>query len=556
MNIQPILHIAEICHQRGIKHAIISPGSRSAPITLGFAHHSSIQCHLINDERSAGFIAMGMALRLNEPVVLVCTSGTAALNYAPTIAEAYYQQIPLLVLTADRPPELIDQQDGQCLRQFEVYTNYIKASFQTPDRYDQSQDEEKCYQVIQDAITKTTHLVNGPVHVNIPIREPFYPTEPISFSHAPIIDHNPKDDESDGLDFSLIANKISSTRKVLFIAGQQQADEQLSEHINKLINELHYPVIADINSNLTSVSGVIQMEDHIFRNISEDIDPEIIITFGNSILSKALKVYFRKRPIEHWHVAETQPVPDFFFQLTGSRQCKPLDFFAKVVNFIGEGDENFFVQWQEENKRASAKVADVLRQSAYSEPTALFQLLPQLPASSHIHLANSMAVRWVNMIGVDADKYFTIQSNRGVSGIDGCTSTAVGYSYLCDQPNFLITGDIAFFYDRNAFWNDFVSDHFKIILLNNHSGGIFNLIDGPGNIPDKLPYFTSSQSLTAASLAQEFRLDYFQVKRQEDLHTQLEAFINSSNCSILELETDNAVNKEVFETLKKINQTY
>ena len=550
MNIQPILNIAEICTQMGIKNAVISPGSRSAPITLGFANHQKITSKIVNDERSAGFIALGMALQLNEPVVLICTSGTAALNYAPAIAEAYYQQIPLLVLTADRPPELIDQQDGQCLRQFEIFKNYSKASYQTPEKLDSEDDINEVYQIIEKAINDTLEGCKGPVHINIPLREPFYPTQKVEFDSFSNLKSIESCELASNSGFSYLSTKINESNKVLFIAGQQQKDTELLNYVEKLVQK-KYPVITDINSNLSEIENVINNEEILLQNdLSEDLHPEIVVTFGNSILSKKLKLYFRKTKVKHLHIAETDPIPNFFFQLNDSFQCKPKEYFRLTLEDLQTGDIDYFEQWQNINKSIQTKKSGLLSKFEFSEPHIINKIVNSLPSNSNIHLSNSMTVRWFNYLGVD--KSFTIQSNRGVSGIDGCTSTALGYSMYSDSQNFLFTGDIAFFYDRNAFWNDFIPNNLKVILLNNHEGGIFNMILGPNNQPEHLQYFTSSQKLTAKNLCNDFHLDYFTCKNQDELDNHLESFIDSPKCTVLEIETDSNTNKLILDKLKKL----
>ena len=267
---------------------------------------------------------------------------------------------------------------------------------------------------------------------------------------------------------------------------------------------------------------------------------------------KKLKLYFRAHNISHFHVAETLPTPNFFHQLKEGYAYSPQHFLNQSIHKIEKGNEAYFYLWRERNLTLTHKINTLLDDFMFSEPHILFHLLKVLPQESHIHLANSMSVRWLNIIGLPQSKKFVIQSNRGVSGIDGSTSTALGYSIYSRENNFLITGDIAFFYDRNAFWNSYIPKNFKIILLNNHEGGIFNMIPGPGNKEALLPYFTSSQNLSAKHLSKEFNLNYYYVKQKGDLDSNLKEFINTSGCSILELKTDSSINKEVLEQLKNL----
>ncbi len=184
MSIQAIINIAEICARHGVKQAVICPGSRNAPIILAFARHPKIKTFVIPDERSAGFIALGMAQSSDNLVVIVCTSGTASANLYPAIMEAFYQQVSLLILTADRPPEWIDQQDGQTIRQQNIYQNQVLGSYQFPVSFDHEDAVWHAEKMVSEAIIKATGFSKGPIHINIPIREPFYPTAEEKFHYS------------------------------------------------------------------------------------------------------------------------------------------------------------------------------------------------------------------------------------------------------------------------------------------------------------------------------------------------------------------------------------
>ncbi|MEM9858842.1 MAG: thiamine pyrophosphate-binding protein, partial [Bacteroidota bacterium] len=185
MNLQSVFNLIEICARHGLERAVISPGSRNAPLTIALARNQNIKCRSISDERSAAFIALGIAQQLGKPTLLCCTSGSAALNYAPAIAEAFFQQIPLIVLTADRPPEWIDQYDGQTIRQNEIYGKHVKKSFTIPVDLENKASEIHANRIMNEAVNSSIDFPQGPVHINFPFREPFYPEKEIKFELAP-----------------------------------------------------------------------------------------------------------------------------------------------------------------------------------------------------------------------------------------------------------------------------------------------------------------------------------------------------------------------------------
>ncbi|RYG01516.1 MAG: 2-succinyl-5-enolpyruvyl-6-hydroxy-3-cyclohexene-1-carboxylic-acid synthase, partial [Chitinophagaceae bacterium] len=271
MILQPINDIAAICALHGIEEAVLCPGSRSAPLTLAFVRHSGIRTRTITDERSAAFIALGIAQQTKKPVVLVCTSGTAALNFAPAIAEAFYQQIPLLVLTADRPPEWIDQHDGQAIKQQNIYGGHVKKSFQVPVDLTHPDAAWHTNRIINEAINLTQVYPAGPTHINVPFREPFYPVEGEVYSFS----KNPRIIKSWSVAASLTENClsqlqeiISQSKRVLVIAGLNAPDKKLQEAINRASQANSLVFIPDITSNLTSVAHAILNPDRILSGIS------------------------------------------------------------------------------------------------------------------------------------------------------------------------------------------------------------------------------------------------------------------------------------------------
>lgn len=553
-----LTYLASICANCGITEAILSPGSRCAPISLAFIRHPDIHCRIIPDERSAAFIAMGMAQQRNKPVVLICTSGSAALNYGPAIAEAYYQQIPLLVLTADRPAEWIEQWDGQTIRQENIYRNYIKSSYTFPDEVAHPDKLWHAKRITKEALNKTKDLPMGPVHINIPLREPFYPQVDEQYP----FDTTDLEPNLDLLQptFKLreesvvqLKTQLKKYKKILLVPGQQRPDLKI-KHLLKSIAANHQAiVITDAISNM-SQDNTIKHHDIFLINQSEEMVPELIISFGKSIISKALKLFLRKNNIAHWHIQPEGQVPDTFQNLNQIIRLNPesfLDFFKIEANKL---DPTFENRWRKADEIVKNKLPALLDQAPFSELKTLDKVLKALPTYGKIHIANSMAVRNVNFLGLGGDD-LEIICNRGTSGIDGSNSTAVGCTFTTKEPVVLLTGDMAFFYDRNAFWHQYNLPNLRIILFNNQGGGIFRMIDGPSKLPELDEYFETKQKLDGKHLADEFNFQYQIVKSMDELQSGLQTFFDKSlNPKLLEIKCDSETNTNTLKMIKEALQ--
>lgn len=550
---QAIVDLVAICAKKGIRHAILSPGSRCAPLTLAFARNPEIQTRTISDERSAAFIALGMAQQLKQPVVLVCTSGSAALNYFPAVSEAFFQEIPLLILTADRPPEWIDQWDGQTIHQTKVYGKHVKKSFDFPDSFEHQDQLWFAQRIVNEAINLSISGPKGPVHINIPLREPFYPKKGESFSASadlPIIQVREGKRSLSNEDLDDLKSKLNAFKKILIVPGQQNPDSTISELLQKLSEEQQMVVVADTISN-HQISGSVTLHDHWIGNesISKDLVPDLVISFGKSVISKSLKLFLRKNEVEHWHIQAHQGLRDPFQGLTEFLDCDAI-FFLKWLSEQGfSSDKAFQEKWSGLEEKVRNHLFHFLDQEEFGEYPAFKKVLENIPANSQIQVANSMAVRYLNFLGKRPQEIFC---NRGTSGIDGSSSTAVGAAWVNDDFVTLITGDLAFFYDRNAFWNNYPTPNLRIILLNNHAGGIFRLIEGPSQQPELEEYFETDQTLDASYLAKEQGFDYALARDSEELEAYLQDFyLESSQPKILEIESDSGKNAQILRRIKK-----
>lgn len=565
MQLQPIYDIAEICAQKGITEAVMCPGSRCAPITSAFVAHQKINTRTFSDERSAAFIANGIALTKEHPVVLVCTSGSAAYNFAPAIAEAYYQHIPIVILTADRPQEWIDQFDGQTIRQQNIYGGHVKKFYQLPQDYNHQDSIWHINRSVNEAINLSRQFPKGPVHINIPLREPLYPAngETIKFSsHLRIIESLPGSMQLQ--DLEALITIFSSTNKILMVAGQQDLNSMFADELDAFSKQHHIPVVADVISNLHALSHSITHADAMLGQCKPDnkkaLQPELLITFGKSLISKNLKLFLRDyQPENHWHIQPGDDVADTFKSLTLVVPVTPLTFirqFDKIVSkkgFDGQKRENYYRLWEAEEHRTLRATKTFFSAPQLNEFSLVHEIIRNAPQPSHLHLANSMAVRYANFIGLqDQQKEIAVFANRGTSGIDGSTSTAVGHALASGKPTILITGDMAFFYDRNAFWHNYKLPNLRIVVLNNHGGAIFNMIEGPSQLPEADEYFITNQKLTARSIALEYDFDYLKLDSLKKIKNLIKDFFDfDGRTKILEIESSAEEARIVLNNFKK-----
>ena len=557
MIIQPIINIAEICALHGIEQAVICPGSRSAPLTLAFARHPKIKTFVIPDERSAGFIGLGLAQSRQKAVAIICTSGTAVANLYPSIIEAYYQRVPILILTADRPAEWIDQQDGQTIRQKNIFQNHVVGSFQFPVSFDHEDAVWHAEKMISQAIIQTSGKIQGPVHVNVPIREPFYPSPEEEFHYSTelkiIKSSNFKTEVKETLARDLV-KEITNHEKVMVLVGQSQISEKLKTILGNIQKKLKWIVVGDITANIDGLNHPITKHDIILKDHVdiEHYKPDLLITFGQSVLSKTLKNYLRGEHIaEHWSIGIENDSTDSFKSLTRKINLDAEVFF-QIVEEYGSVSNNkqiaFFNHWTKKELQANAFIEEFFKIENHSELHAVYKLMQQLPHNCHLHLANSMPVRYANLLGISNKVKVAVWSNRGTSGIDGCLSTCVGHTINSTSLNILLTGDMAFFYDRNGLWHNYIPKNLRIVLLNNHGGGIFRLINGPKQLEELEEYFETKQHLNAANTARDFGMKYFSLKNIEFLPELLNQFFKvEAGPSILEIETDPSINQKVFE---------
>ncbi len=560
---QVVFDTAELLYRKGVRHVVLSPGSRNAPLTLSFSRHPKLKIFSIVDERSAGFIALGIAQNTNTPVVLCCTSGTALLNYLPAIAEAYYQNIPLIVLTADRPPEWIDQRDGQTINQVNAAANFVKGFYQMPVSLDHTDAAWEYNRKLNEAYNLASNS-KGPVHINVPFREPFYPGNDQKLKYSDdirIIKTHPAQQE---LHFTPDLNTIwQQSKRKLIVVGQHAPDPDLEKTLNSLTKRYSIPVVTDVISNMHDPL-FIRYQDHFLSKLDEKqaeaLKPELLITCGKSTISKNLKLFLRKyKPKHHWHFEESDQIADTYKTLTRHFRS-PLLLFLKNLpgpekagsTFDDQLRANHSQAWRMLDEKVIEKL-NLIEKSEFSEYQASYAVSKAIPKGFALHLANSMPVRYANLLR-QTHPGISVYCNRGTSGIDGTNGTAVGHALSSNNGVVLWTGDLSFFYDRNAFFHHHDLQNLRVIVMNNQGGGIFRLISGPKSLPELESYFETRHKHSARFMADEFGFDYFAAHDEKSLDEGLkQLFGGSAKKKILEIFSEPSTNEEVYNKIKNIS---
>jgi 2-succinyl-5-enolpyruvyl-6-hydroxy-3-cyclohexene-1-carboxylate synthase len=510
--------ILQICLAKGITNIVISPGSRNAPLTIGFANNPEFTCYSIADERCAAFFGLGLAQQLQTPVALVCTSGSALLNYYPAVAEAFYSQIPLIVISADRPHDKIDIGDGQTIRQENVYANHILFS---ANLNEEASDENDA--LINEAIAVARYK-KGPVHINAPFEEPLYETvEELSVSVQ--VNYVPKEEKlvDDNLEYYL--DKWNSAQKKLVLVGVNPPNAIEEQIISHLAADPSVVVMTETTSNLHHPSFLNSIDVIITPFTAQDFEdwrPDVLLTFGGMVVSKRVKAWLRKyKPAEHWHI-DCLRAYDTFSALTRHIEAEPNDFLKVFLPQTKKVDSGYNVMAQEIKAYRKEKHDAYLRTIPFSDLKVFEYLLPALPEGSQVQVSNSSAIRYAQLFDIKPE--VEVFCNRGTSGIDGSTSTAVGAAVGSGKPNVVITGDISFLYDSNALWNSYIPKNFKIVLINNAGGGIFRILPGHKENTVFNTYFETTHNLTAEHLAKMYGFEYTTALNEAELVNALPVF--------------------------------
>jgi len=546
--------LAEIFAKKGLKDIVISPGSRNAPIILAFAQHPKIKALSIVDERSAAFFALGIAQQTKRTVAIACTSGTAVLNYAPAIAEAFYQKIPLLILTADRPKELIDQGDGQTIRQKNVYANFIKKSFELQEEINSEADFDQTVKIINKAINLTVSPDFGPVHINLPFSEPIYnQVEKLDWD-VNIIRPFVKNKLLNKVELDRFAKTWNKSSKKLLIAGMMDVNPELKQVLNKITDDDSVVLLTETTSNLNGDDCSGSCFDKVVSTFTKkeipDFKPDLLVTFGGHVVSKMVKAFLRDHtPVEHWHIDPTDIRMDTYQSLTTGIPMSLLIFFSQLLPSVEKADSNFGQLWKDRANRSETRHREFLADCDYSDLKVFETILSFIPEGSILHMGNSTPVRYVQLF--KPFKKFIYHSNRGTSGIDGTVSTAAGACHASGKPTTLIVGDLGFLYDSNALMNNYLHKNLRIIIINNSGGGIFRFITGPDETDQLEEFFEAKHNWKAKYIAMNFDVPYYYAHNQKELEEILPQFYEpqkDNRLAILEIMTPDKKNASILKS--------
>lgn len=534
--------IIQICLAKGVEHVVVSPGSRNAPLTIGFTSNPKFTCYSIADERCAGFFALGIAQQIKKPVALVCTSGSALLNYYPAFAEAFYSQIPLIVISADRPLNKIDIGDGQTIRQMNVFQNHSLYNANLTEGETAENDFK-----INEAIT-AARTQKGPTHINAPFEEPLYLTTK-KITVDPKLSGFAKVFKGISIEDIIACTNIwNLAKKKLILIGVSDPNEIDEEIIQAVANDPSIVVMTEVTSNVSHPKFLNHIDTIITPFKEKDFlafQPEILITLGGMIVSKRIKAMLRTyRPEHHWHIDPLRAY-NTFGALAHHFEATPNDFFRQVLPFTKIVKSDYAQKAKNIQEVRKAKHEAYVRKMAFSDFKAFDLIIPRLPKDSHLQISNSSAIRYAQLF--DVDPSITVFCNRGTSGIDGSTSTAIGAAVGNKVQTTFITGDIGFLYDSNALWNHYIPKNFKIILINNGGGGIFRILPGHEETPLFNTFFETGHCLTAVHLAAMYGLEYITASTEETLVKGIETlYIQNEKPAILEVFTPTLQNEKIL----------
>jgi 2-succinyl-5-enolpyruvyl-6-hydroxy-3-cyclohexene-1-carboxylate synthase len=584
----PIIPVAQTlilsCLKFDFFDVVISPGSRNVPLAIGFASNKKFKCYSIVDERSAAFFALGLSQKSKKPTILICTSGSALLNYYPAVAEAYYSEIPLIILSADRPEYKINIGDGQTINQSNVfeknilYSNslkqdcshateeIIKSNLQkiVNDEADFSKIEksQKSIQKNNERIIEIAFNLSinkmQPVHLNVPMEEPLY-----EFNDSPSISVKVKkktEKKPSLTDLDNFYKAINKASKIMILIGVSDGNILSKKSIQKINSCSSIIVMKEHTSNVFNESfisnidrliGPIELQSNS-DSLFDELSPEIIISLGGMIVSKKIKSFLRNyKPRKHFHVGNNIS-KDSFYSGVEHINTTANKFFENID--LNKSDSKYFEKWNQLDYSKLDLHNRYMKVINFSDLKVFEILTNWIPKKYNIQVANSTPIRYFQLF--DLKNKNMMFANRGTSGIDGSTSTAIGSSVQNDSPVLLVTGDLSFFYDVNALWNNHIPKNFRIIIINNSGGGIFKIL--PGFKENNLfsEFIETQHNLSARLIAKMFNFNYTRVSTKFGLNLYLRTFFkNSKKPKILEIKTSSVkstkILKEYFRYLSK-----
>lgn len=521
--------IVELLRAHGVQTAYCSPGSRNAPLLLAFEACEEIAKHIVVDERSAAFQAYGCALVEQNPVALVCTSGTAVLNYAPAVAEAYYSGVPLIVISADRPLEWIDQEDSQTIRQFGVLSHIVKGSYDVraiPEGINKEYTEDVKWTVnrtVNEALLKATEGKKGPVHINVQLAEPLGELSEIS---------TPKErsvsllSASASLPTGILKTLADTARgaKIMLVAGFSKPDHKLDKAVRMFASYPNVVVMAETLANLHDPQPMSTMIDSVLCDMTEDekerMRPDLVISFGGALVSRMLKQYLRDySPRYHWSLGHSNYFCDCFKSLTHKIEIEPSSFIRQLTGAMRKSkykiESDYASSWREQREKSALLTKNYIENAPWSDIKALDYIFSNSKIDN-LFVSNGTIVRYSQLLPHSCHAEYC---NRGVSGIDGSTSAAVGGAWAYNGNTLLISGDMSWLYDSGASALNMLPYDMRMIVVDNSGGGIFRFIKSTSKIPEEIQrrYFCVEDLPEVANIAEAYGIETMEADDMEHL---------------------------------------
>ena len=525
----------------GIRQAVLCPGSRDIPLIQGLAQCPEITCHAFTDERSAGFAAIGIITQLHEPCAVVVTSGSALLNLHPAVGEAFYRHLPLLILSADRAPAWIDQNDGQTLPQPRVFKRLVKYSGIAYEIKD-TEDRWHCRRVVNEALLALTCPPYAPVHLNIPISDPFFDFNVSKLPSAARMEY---------ISLSKLDRLLADYHRILLILAQNDYAQPPSREEQSALAQ-RFSVAAEQLSNAQSTYFITLPEVFAAKLLQsndakqEHFAPDLVITLGGQILSKSLKRYLRRCRCDHLDINAEGAVNDVFMHL---RYIVQADYHMALQTLCTLPRKNLskpYLTPADVKPKADPNTLPL----PYSQLSLLQLLIAKLPKDSVLHLANSSTVRYAAYFALPPR--VRVVANRGVNGIEGSLSSAVGAA-LADPTrlHFICIGDLSFFYDLNALWTRSTLRNLRVVLFNNCGGEIFAALPGLSLDDRSARFVTAPHYTSAVSWAISCGFNAVQIQDEAAFTQALPAFLQESDTpQLLEILTAQESDLAALQLLK------
>lgn len=520
------LMLCDLLALYGVRKAVLSPGSRNAPLIVAMERSGNFDTHIVIDEREAGFVALGMSLASREAVALVCTSGSALLNYAPAVAEACYRRIPLVVISADRPAEWIDQDDSQTIRQPDALANFVRASVDVSESaYAGVDGPWWLNRRLNDTLSAATGRIKGPVHINMQLAEPL---TAMTNENTPRV-FGTKIDVAVPVGGSLpdaLVDTYRNSRKVLVVVGFMEPDPHFGSIVNRLA-DMGCAVLKEAQSNIDIrsefVIGTIDATLREIRGCEDEYLPDLVITMGGALLSRHVKAFLRRHAgrMTIWSVGYHDRAVDCFRGLDTRVEMNPCDFVDAILSLDAPKPLSYAQTWRQA-ALASQRTSSFAEAAPWSDFKAVYNLIEASPRI-HLQVSNGTAIRYVQLFS-GYGRFASIHCNRGVSGIDGCTSTAIGFSSVRKRPTLFLTGDMSAAYDIGALALPMITPRFKMAVLNNRGGGIFRFIPSTRDLPELERCFAASPRLPLAELARAYGFRYFEATDERSFKNLLPDF--------------------------------